>query len=57
MKYIRKTVILLIAVVLLASVVIGAGVVLSVRNVNVTLISSSLEADGAEARAEIAKYH
>lgn len=56
MKYIRKTVILLIAVVLLASVVIGAGVVLSVRNVNVTLISSSLEVDGAEARAEIAKY-
>ncbi len=56
MKYLRKAVLLIIVVVLLASVVIGAGVVLSVRNVNVTLISSSFAADSEEAYAEIAEY-
>jgi len=56
MKYLRKTVLLLIVVVLLASVIIGAGVILSVRNVNVTLIGNSFEADGAEAHAEIKNY-
>lgn len=56
MKYLRKAVLLIIVVVLLASVVIGAGVVLSVRNVNVTLISSSFDADSEEAYAEIAEY-
>lgn len=54
MKYLRKTVLLIIVVVLLASVIIGAGVILSVRNVNVTLISNSYEADSKEAYDEIA---
>ena len=55
MKYLRKAVLLIIVVVLLASVVICAGVVLSVRNENVTLKSSSFDADSEEAYAEIAE--
>ena len=47
MKYIRKIVILIIAIVLLASLIIGIGVIFAVKNINVSLLSYSY-ADGAE---------
>lgn len=60
MKYLRKIVWLVIAVVFLASVIIGVGVIFSVKNVNVTLNSYTYSAwdemtddEGSQARAEI----
>lgn len=44
MKYLRKIIWLIIAVVFLASVIIGMGVIFSVKNVNVTLNSYSYSA-------------
>lgn len=44
MKYLRKIIWLVIAVVFLASVIIGMGVIFSVKNVNVTLNSYSYSA-------------
>lgn len=56
MKYLRKIVYLVIAVVLFAAVIIGAGVILAVKNVNVTLISYTYENDEDGARAQIAEF-
>lgn len=54
MKYLRKIVWLVIAVVFLASVIIGIGIIFSVKNVNVTLKSYTYSADEeAEAAIEI----
>lgn len=41
MKYIRKIIGLVIAVIFVASVIIGVGIIFSVKNVNVTLLSYS----------------
>lgn len=60
MKYLRKIIWLVIAIVFFASVIIGMGVIFSVKNVNVTLKSYSYaawdemtEEDESEALAEI----
>lgn len=56
MKHIRKIVALAIAVVLVAAVLIGLGVIFSVRNVNVTLLSYSCEQDSDDAQNKIAEF-
>ena len=56
MKYVRKIVALLIAVFLIAAIAIGMGVIFSVRNVNVTLLSYSYEAEDEQAKAKISEF-
>lgn len=56
MKYIRKIAWLIIIVVFLASLATGVGIVLAVKNVNVTLISYTYDGDSDEAVDEIASY-
>lgn len=56
MKYLRKIVALLIAVVLAAAIAVGLGVIFAVRNVNVTLVSYSFEENGEQAKAHITKF-
>ncbi len=63
MKYIRKIVVLIIAVVFLASVIIGLGVIFSVKNVNISMQSytypeaeNMTEADKTNVAAEIDGY-
>lgn len=56
MKYLRKISALLIAVIMLAAIAIGIGVIFSVRNVNVTLLSYSCETDSDAANKKIEEF-
>ena len=56
MKYIRKTVALIISVLFIASLAIGLCVIFAVRNVNVTLFSYSYQAESVEAEEKIAEF-
>lgn len=56
MKYLRKIVYALLAVIMVAAFVIGMGVIFAVKNVNVTLISYSYEEDSPQAVEKIARF-
>lgn len=56
MKYLRKIVALLCALVLIVALVIGFGVIFAVKNVNVDIMSYSYEDGGEQAEAAISFY-
>lgn len=56
MKYLRKIVYALLAVIMVAAFVIGMGAIFAVKNVNVTLISYSYEEDSPQAVEKIARF-
>ena len=56
MKYLRKIVALLCALVLIVALIIGLGVIFAVKNVNVTLLSYSYGKEGDSAKEAIAFY-
>lgn len=55
MKFLRKTATLLITVIFIAAFAIGIGVIFSVRNVNVSLLSYEFEADSKGAYDKISE--
>ncbi len=55
MQHIRKLVLIFSAVIFVVITVLGMGLIFAVRNVNITLLSYTCEADSNEAKAEISE--